>query len=66
MKIQINIEQKRQLLQSVATGVFDSKIFPELYKFEPAKILTKQEARELWNDLEADNFEKINPAHFER
>ena len=60
MKIPINKEQKIKLLQAIKTGVFDTEIFPELYKYEPAKILTKEQAKELWNDLEADNFEKIN------
>ena len=53
MKIPINKEQKIKLLQAIKTGVFDTEIFPELYKYEPAKILTKEEAKELWNDLEA-------------
>lgn len=61
MKIQITKQQKIALLQAIKKGVFDSEIFPELYGFEPARTLTKKEARELWNDLENGEFEKVRP-----
>jgi len=52
MKIQINREQKIKLLQAIKTGVFDSTIFPELYAYEPARTLTKEEAKEFLNKIE--------------
>lgn len=59
MKIQINREQKIKLLQAIKTGVFDSTIFPELYNLEPARTLTKEEAQQLWSNLENGKFPKI-------
>jgi len=59
MKIPINREQKIKLLQAIMAGIFDSKIFPELYNCEPARTLTKKEAGELLNDLDAGNFDKV-------
>lgn len=56
--ITLEKETKIKLLKAIKTGVFDSEIFPELYKYEPAKILTKEQAKELWNDLDNDNFPK--------
>ncbi len=59
MKIPINKSQKIQLLKAIKNGVFNSEIFPELYNYEPAKTLTKEEARELWKDFENGKFPKI-------
>lgn len=59
MKIRITKEQKIELLKACQTGVFDTKIFPELYLREPARVLTKEEARELWRDLDNGEFEKV-------
>jgi hypothetical protein len=52
MKIQINKSQKIGLLKAVQTGIFDSELFPALYGFERAKMLTKEEAEEFLNKLE--------------
>lgn len=59
MKIQISKTQKIELLKSIQTGVFNSEIFPELYKYEPARTLTKEQAKDLLNDLDAGDFEKV-------
>ena len=59
MKVPINREQKIKLLQGIIAGIFDSEIFPELYNREPARTLTKEQAKELLNDLDAGNFEKV-------
>ncbi len=59
MKIQINREQKIQLLQVIKAGIFDSEIFPKLYNLEPARTLTKEEAQQLWSNLENGKFPKI-------
>jgi hypothetical protein len=59
MKIQITKSQKIELLKAIKTGVFDIEIFPELYAYEKAKILTKEEAREFLSDLENQEFEKV-------
>lgn len=47
---------KIQLLQALAKGELDTEIFQELRGFEPARVLTKEEARELWTDLENGKF----------
>lgn len=59
MKIQITKSQKIGLLKAIKTGTFDSAIFPELYNYEPARTLTKEQANELLNDLDAGNFDKV-------
>jgi len=60
MKIQITKNQKIQLLKSIQSGVLDTAIvFPDLYNYEPARTLTKEEAKELWNNLDEGNFETV-------
>jgi len=59
MKVPINREQKIKLLQAIMAVEFDSKIFPELYNYEPAKTLTKKEAKELLDDLNNGNFDRV-------
>lgn len=59
MKIRITKDQKILLLKSIQSGYLDTSIFPELHEREPARILTKEEARELWSDLESGRFEKV-------
>lgn len=54
MKIQITKSQKIQLLKAIKTGTFDSEIFPELYNYERARTLTKEEAKEFLNDVEKE------------
>lgn len=60
MKIQITKEQKIEMLKAIQTGILNTEIFPELINLEPARTLTKEEARELWNDLDNGNFDKVN------
>lgn len=60
MKVPINREQKIKLLQAIMAGEFDSKIFPKLYNFLPAKTLTKKEAKELLDELDNGNFDKVS------
>jgi len=60
MKIPITKSQKIELLKCIQAGVFDTAIFPELYNYEPARTLTKEEAKELLNDLDSGNWNKIN------
>lgn len=59
MKIKISRSQKIELLKCLQKGEFDTEIFPELYKLEPAKILTKEQAKQLWSDLDNGEFDKI-------
>jgi len=50
------------LLQALAAGELDTEIFPEFRGFEPARVLTKEEAKDLWNDLENGKFnQKTKP-----
>lgn len=59
MKIKLSKIQKIQLLEAVKTGFFDTAIVPELDLRTPARVLTKEEARELWRDLDNGEFEKV-------
>lgn len=61
MKVLISKDQKIRLLKCIQQGIFDSEIFPELYAYEKARLLTKKEARELWADLDNGEFEKAIP-----
>ena len=56
MKIKIDRSLKILLLKAIQCGELDTEIFPELRGFEPARILTKEEAKELWSDLENGKF----------
>lgn len=57
MKIKLTQQQKIELLKAVKTGYLDTAIIPELHLREPARLLTKAEAKELMNDLETGKFE---------
>lgn len=54
MKIQINKLQKIELLRAIKTGVFNTETFPELIGLEPARTLTKEEAKEYLDQIEKD------------
>ncbi len=58
MKIQIDREQKIKLLEMIKNGVFDSAIFPDLPS-NSGRTLTKDEAKELWADLDNGEFDKL-------
>lgn len=63
MKLKIDKKLKIQLLQALAKGELDTDLFPELRGFEPARVLSKSEARELWGDLENGKFQNIISSH---
>lgn len=52
MKIKITRELKILLIRALQDGVLDTEDIPELHTLTPARTLTKEEARELWADLE--------------
>lgn len=64
MKIKLTKIQKIELLKAVQSGFFDTEIIPELHLREPARLLTKQEARQLWDDLDNERFDKILAPEF--
>lgn len=56
MKIELTKDHKIELLKALKTGVLDTDVIPELkeamHLHEPARILTKKEAKELIEKLE--------------
>jgi hypothetical protein len=56
MIVKIDRETKIELLKALKIGYLDTANIPELNKIimtrEPARVLTKQEARELWQSME--------------
>lgn len=58
MRINLDKSDKIELLKALKTGVLDTDTIPELAKVmklhEPARILTKEEARELLQELESN------------
>lgn len=58
MKIKLTKDQKVELLKAVQSGFLDTEIIPELHLREPARVLTREEARQLWISLENGEFEK--------
>lgn len=54
MKIKITKELKALFLKALQEGVLDTDKIPELRTVGPARLLTKEEARQLWEDLEKE------------
>lgn len=58
MKIELNKEHKVTLLKALKAGILDTDTIPELKAFlalhEPARVLSRAEAKELMNELEKE------------
>lgn len=58
MKIELKKQDKAELLKALSAGVLDTDTIPELKKVldaaQPARVLTKAEAKDLITNLEKE------------
>lgn len=52
MKIKLTQRTKIELLRAIKEGEFDTRIFPELEQYEPAKLLSVEQAKEFIKQIE--------------
>lgn len=63
MRIKLDKAMKIQLLKAIQCAELDTEIFPEFRGYESARVLTREEALDLWNDLENGKFQNIISSH---